>query len=302
MNETKKAVDILPILLMAGLFVLVDLLAFLVAGPFEAAGAVAFENPSDPFNLAYFFFILLVFTIIILLIIKFRKKQVLRIIFLGATTLLSIYVIYPILSIFLVDALISLGLSITAAAILLMALVKKPEWYVTNAIALLTGVGAIAMIGISLDISIVIVLLIAMAAYDAFSVYKTKHMIDLADNVMGLKLPVMFVIPKKRDYSLIEETKSLKEKLKDGEERGAYFLGVGDVVFPGILAVAAFHNLASNGFIIALSVLAGTLLGFIALMTYVVKGKPQAGLPLLCSGAILGYLVGAHLLFGSLPI
>lgn len=302
MNETKKAVDILPILLMAGLFVLVDLLAFLVAGPFEAAGAVAFENPSDPFNLAYFFFILLVFTIIILLIIKFRKKQALRIIFLGATTLLSIYVIYPILSIFLADALISLGLSITAAAILLIALVKKPEWYVTNAIALLTGVGAIAMIGISLDISIVIVLLIAMAAYDAFSVYKTKHMIDLADNVMDLKLPVMFVIPKKRDYSLIEETKSLKQKLKDGEERGAYFLGVGDVVFPGILAVAAFHNLADNGLIIALSVLAGTLLGFIALMTYVVKGKPQAGLPLLCSGAILGYLVGAYLLFGSLPI
>ena len=301
MNETKKAVDTLPILLMIGLFVAVDLLAFLVAGPFEAAGAVAFENPSDPFNLAYFFVILIVFTSIILLIIKLRKKQAVKIIFLGATTVLSVYVIYPILSIFFADSLVSLGLSITAAAILLIALVKKPEWYVTNAIALLTGVGAIAMIGISLDISIVIVLLIAMAAYDAFSVYKTKHMIDLADNVIDLKLPVMFVIPKKRDYSLLKEAKSLKQKLKNGEERKAYFLGVGDVVFPGILAVAAFHNLA-NGLIIALAVLAGTLLGFIALMTYVVKGKPQAGLPFLCSGAILGYLVGAYLLFGSLPI
>jgi presenilin-like A22 family membrane protease len=69
MNATKKAVAVLPILLMGGLFVLVDLLAFLVAGPFEAAGAVAFENPSDPLNVAYFFFILLVFTIVILLII-----------------------------------------------------------------------------------------------------------------------------------------------------------------------------------------------------------------------------------------
>jgi presenilin-like A22 family membrane protease len=302
MNETKKAVDILPILLMIGLFVLVDLLAFLVTRPFEAAGAVAFENPSDPLNLAYFFFILLVFTAIILLVIKLQRKRALRIIFLGAITLLIIYVLYPILSIFIAEAQLSLGLSITSAAILLVTLVKKPEWYVTNAIALLTGVGAIVMIGISLDISIVIVLLIAMAAYDAFSVYKTKHMIDLADNVMDLKLPVMFVIPKKRGYSLFKEQKSLKKKLKDGEERGAYFLGVGDAVFPGILAVAAFHNLSSNGFIIALSVLAGTLLGFIALMTYVVKGKPQAGLPFLCSGAILGYLVGAYLLFGSLPI
>jgi presenilin-like A22 family membrane protease len=301
MNETKKAVNTLPILLMGGLFVIVDLLAFLVAGPFEAAGAVAFENPSDPLNLAYFFFILLVFTAVILLIIKFRRKQALRIIFLGATTLLIIYVLYPILSIF-ADWRISLGLSITVAALLLITLVKKPEWYVINAIAILTGVGAMAMIGISLDIPIVIVLLIAMAAYDAFSVYKTKHMIDLADSVMDLKLPVMFVIPKKRDYSLLRETKGLKEKLKGEEERGAFFLGVGDVVFPGILAVAAFHNQSDNGFILALSVLVGTLLGFIALMTYVVKGKPQAGLPLLCSGAILGYLIAGFILLGSLPI
>lgn len=298
----KKKVNILPILVMGGLFVLVDLLAFLVAGPFEAAGAVAFENPSDPWNIVYFFSILVVFTVVILLIIKFQKKQAVRIIFLSSTTVLSIYVLYPILAIFIADVWVNLTLSIAASAVLLIALIKKPEWYITNAIALLTGVGAIALIGISLDILLVIVLLIAMAAYDAFSVYKSKHMINLADNVIDLKLPVMFVIPKRRDYSLLKETKSLKQKLKDGTEREAYFLGVGDIVFPGILAVAAFHNIAGNGLIIALSVLAGTLLGFIALMTYAVRGKPQAGLPFLCSGAILGYIVAFCLLFGALPI
>jgi presenilin-like A22 family membrane protease len=302
MNGIKKTVDIVPILLMIGLIVIADLLAFLVAGPFEAAGAVAFENPSDPLNIVYFFVILLVFTAVILLIIKLRRKQALRMIFLGATTVLSIYVFYPILSMFVADVTLSLGLSITAAVILLAALVKKPEWYVIDAVALLTGVGAIAIIGISLDIWIVIILLIAIAVYDALSVYKTKHMIDLADSIMDLKLPVMFVIPKRRDYSLLKETKGLKEKLKDKEEREAYFLGVGDVVFPGILAVATFHNIVNHGFIMALSVLAGTLLGFIALMGYVVKGKPQAGLPLLCSGAILGYMVAGFLLFGLPPI
>jgi len=301
MSKEKK-VSILPILVMGGLFVLVDLLAFLVAGPFEAAGAVAFENPSDPWNIVYFFSVLVVFTVVILLIIKFQKKQAVRIIFLSSTTVLSIYVLYPILAIFIADVWVNLTLSVAASAVLLVALIKKPEWYITNAIALLTGVGAIALIGISLDILLVIVLLIVMAAYDAFSVYKSKHMIDLADNVMDLKLPVMFVIPKSRDYSLLKETKSLKQKLKDGTEREAYFLGVGDIVFPGILAVAAFHNIAGNGLIIALSVLAGTLLGFIALMTYAVRGKPQAGLPFLCSGAILGYVIAFCLLFGALPI
>jgi presenilin-like A22 family membrane protease len=302
MNKKTKAIDILPALLMGCLFVIVDLLALLVAGPFEAAGAVAFENPDDPMNLAIFFVILIVFTAAILLISKFGKKQVIRIIVLGATGLLGIYVFYPLLSIFVPDIWLSLGLSVAATTVLLVMLVKDPEWYIIDAVGILTGVGAIAMLGISLNILIAIVLLVVMSVYDAVSVYRTKHMIDLADTVMDLKLPVMFVIPKKRDYSLVEETKSLKEKLREGEERDAFFLGVGDVVFPGLLAVSAFHNSASNGLLIALSVMLGTLLGFIALMGAVLKGKPQAGLPYLCTGAILGYLAASYLILGALAI
>jgi presenilin-like A22 family membrane protease len=191
---------------------------------------------------------------------------------------------------------------VAAAAILLVFLVKYPEWYVVDTSAILSGIGCIAILGISLSISIVLVLLIAMAVYDAVSVYKTKHMIDLADTATDLKLPVMFVIPKNRDYSLAKETKSLKEKLKENEEREAFFLGVGDVVMPGILVVSAFNNLSSNGFLIALSVIFGTLLGFIALMTIALKGKPQAGLPFLCTGAILGYLLASCIVFGALVI
>jgi presenilin-like A22 family membrane protease len=127
-------------------------------------------------------------------------------------------------------------------------------------------------------------------------------MIDLADTLVDLKLPVMFVIPKKRDYSLVKETKSLKEKLGEGEEREAFFMGLGDVVIPGILAASAFHNLTANGFLIALSVIFGTILGFTVLMTSVIKGKPQAGLPYLCTGAILGYLVSCYLLLGRIIV
>jgi presenilin-like A22 family membrane protease len=302
MTGVKRAGDMLPLLFMGSLFVLVDLLAFVVAGPFEDVGAVAFPNPSDPFNLLYFVLILLVFTAVILLIIKLRKKNVLRMIFLGSVTLLIFYVLYPLLSIFIANSVLTLFLSIVGAAFLLVLLVKKPEWYIINAFAVFTGVGAVATIGISLDIWIVIALLIIMAVYDALSVYKTKHMIDLADSVMDLKLPVLFVIPKKRDYSLLGETKGLKEKLKENEERQAYFLGVGDVVFPGFLAVAAFHNLVNNGFLMGMGVLAGTLVGFVVLTSFLARGKPQAGLPFLCSGAILGYLVVGFILFGSPPL
>jgi presenilin-like A22 family membrane protease len=302
MSRVKKTADLVPILFMGSLFVFVDLLAFLVAGPFEAAGGGVFENPSDPFNLLYFLVTVLVFTAIILLIVKLGKKHALRIIFLGAVAILIFYVLSLVLDIFVTNAFLTVGLSIAFTAILVAAFVKKPEWYVLDAVALFIGVGAVATIGISLDVWIVIVLLIMMAVYDALSVYKTKHMVDLADSVMDLKLPIMFVVPKKKGYSFLEETKGLKQKLEEEEERQAYFLGVGDVVFPGFLAVAAFHNLADNGLIMAMSVLAGTLLGFVALMYFVVKGKPQAGLPLLCSGAILGYTVAGFIIFGVPPL
>ncbi|NOR48778.1 MAG: hypothetical protein GQ533_12185, partial [Methanosarcinaceae archaeon] len=48
----------------------------------------------------------------------------------------------------------------------------------------------------------------------------------------------------------------------------------------------------------ALGAMIGTVIGFFALGIFVMKGKPQAGLPFLNSGVILGYVVGC-LLSGS---
>jgi len=301
MNKDKKRETkiILPSFLMGGLFVLIHSLALLVIKPFEVADMVVFENPNDPMNIVYFFLTLLLFTVTILLIAKFWKKQLIQGIILGATGFTAFYVFYPLLS-FVIPEVWSLFLSITAAVILVVTLLKYPEWYVIDICGIIVGTGAIAMFGISLSIFLAIALLVGLAIYDAISVYKTKHMIDLADTVLYLKLPVILVIPKIRKYSLIKETKSLKEKLRDEEERHAFFMGLGDVVMPGILVASSFHNVPSNGLLIALSVMLGTLLGFAVLMTTLIKGKPQAGLPYLCSGAILGYLVSSYILFGEL--
>jgi len=300
-----KAVEAVPLFVMGGLFVLIDSLALLVTPPLEAStstgaasSTVAFGNPNNPWNLAYFFSALIVFTVVILLVSKFWKKQAVKIIFLGAIALLDVYVFYSLLTTVLSVGL-SLGLSIAASAIILIMLVKNPEWYVIDISGILSAFGAIALVGISLGISIVLIFLIAMAVYDAIAVYKTKHMIDLASTSLEQKLPVLFIIPKKRGYSFAKEVKSLKEKLKTGEKRDAFFVGLGDVVIPGILVVSAFHNLASNGLLMAISVMLGTLAGFIVLTAFVLKGKPQAGLPFLCTGAILGYLLASYLIFGA---
>jgi presenilin-like A22 family membrane protease len=299
-DEKTGIKDVFPVIMMGCLFIIIHSLALLVIGPFEAAGVEpAFENPDDPMNLLYFFVIILTMTVVILLIAKYWKKQLIQVIILGAIGYTAWYVFYPLLTL-LIPVILSLVLSILFALILVIALFKYPEWYVIDMSGIIIGAGAIAIFGMSLGILLVIILLIGLAIYDAISVYKTKHMIDLADTVMDLKLPILLVVPKVRHYSLIKETKSLKEKLKEGEEREAFFMGLGDIVMPGILVAAVYNNVGNYALPIALSVMLGTLVGFVILMTFVMKGKPQAGLPCLCGGAIAGYIISSYILSGGL--
>jgi len=303
MDEPKSASrDIFPIFLMAGLFVVIQGLALLIVKPFEDAGMQAFEDVNDPTNLIYIFVALLVVTGIVLLIAKYWKKKILHILLLGAIGYTVFFAFFlPIFVIFIpgLSLWFYLFISALSTAILLVALIKFPEWYIIDICGIMVGASAIAILGISLGVLLVIILLIGLAIYDAISVYKTKHMIDLADTVIDLKLPVLLVVPKIRHYSLIKETKSLKEKLKDGEERDAFFMGLGDVVMPGLL-VASTYSFIENGLPIAISVMIGTLAGFALLMTFVIKGKPQAGLPCLGGGAIIGYLISSLYYHGQL--
>ena len=298
-DKTEKRTAVFPMFMMGGLFIVIHLLSILITQPFEDTGMDVFDNPNDPVNLLIFFVIMLVVTVTILLIAKFWKKQLIQVIILGSIAYTAFFVFYTLLF-FAVPEIVSLSLSIILSAALVVALIKYPEWYIIDLCGIIVGVGSIGIFGISLSIFLVITLLIGLAVYDAISVYKTKHMIDLADAVMDLKLPVMMVVPKIRQYSLIKETKGIKEKLEEKEEREAFFLGLGDIVMPGILVVSVFQNIPDNGLLVALSVMIGTLIGFAVLMTVVIKGKPQAGLPYLCSGAILGYVVSSLLLFGEL--
>lgn len=290
-EPTKKM--LLPIFIMGCFFVIIDGLALLIKNLFQPT----FEDTGDPVNILYIFVIIIVMTIIILIIARYWKKQVIQALILFAIGYTAFFIFVPLFG-FLPDVLPIIVSALIAVA-LVVTLYKFPEWYIIDLCGVIVGAGAIAIFGISLSVLLVIVLLVVLAVYDAISVYKTKHMIDLADTVMDLKLPVLLVVPKIRRYSLIKETKSLKDTLKEDEERDAFFMGLGDIVMPGILVVAAYHTIP-DGLPIALSVLVGTLVGFLILMTFVIKGKPQAGLPLLCSGAILGYIISSYVFFGTL--
>lgn len=172
-----------------------------------------------------------------------------------------------------------------------------PEWYVVDVIGVLTAAGAAALFGVSLAVLPTLLLLVALIAYDYIAVYKTKHMLTLAEGVTDLNLPILFVLPTKLNYSYIRNKAKIKE-LKEGE-RETFIMGLGDTVMPTILAVSAnvFIDAPGIGFvnIPALCTVLGTLVSHAVLMYYVLKGKPMAGLPFLCTGAIVGFAIGCAL-------
>ena len=188
-------------------------------------------------------------------------------------------------------------------------LVVRPEWYIINSVGILIGVGATAILGISLGILPALILLSILAVYDAISVYKTKHMLSLAEGVTKMRLPVLFYVPKKLDFKVEQmDNMDLKDRDKDSE-RETMIMGVGDAVIPGILIVSVMAYLPSTASVTQIAhadvwVTAGTIIGaccgFAALMRYVATGRPQAGLPLLNGGAILGFLITYLIVFQNL--
>ena len=211
------------------------------------------------------------------------------------------------------------------SVVLMVLLTLYPEWYVVNTVGILTGAGVITILGVSFVPTLIIFFMVAAAVYDAYAVYRSKHMLDLADTMIGLKLPILLVAPQGKGYSFLEE-EAVMSGAGDGgppadsgaapmkplpqaqpKSGDALFMGLGDVIFPGMLVISALTFLPDGagwfGMSLALTTgvvaLIGGLVGYFVLMTYVAMGRPQAGLPLLNGGSILGYLVAGVTLAGS---
>ncbi|HKZ98270.1 MAG TPA: presenilin family intramembrane aspartyl protease PSH [Thermoplasmata archaeon] len=308
----------LSVLAMGVVLGLSQLLAILVSGTFRDSGLQAFPQPENPTNALVYIVMILVFTAVILALVRYRRRDLVKYVILGSIFLTLVFVLLlPLLYglYFLSPGLFDtdLGgnlatvLAFGVAGLLVVGLVKYPEWYVVDAVGLAVAVGVTAIMGISFGVLPAILLLTGLAVYDAWAVYRTKHMVALADELTTQRLPVLLVIPKRANYSFRAQ-KGLKEQLESGEDREAMFIGLGDLIIPGVMSVSAFNFLSPSvtflgvpGHVaVALMTVVGSLVGFAVLMRFVVRGNPQAGLPLLNGGAIAGFLVGSVSVYGSL--
>jgi len=304
-------------------FLLVQLGALALVPSFEASGYQQFENPQNPTNSLVYIGLILVMTALMLAAFKYEFDWVVRAFVVFTSGLLAWYV----LGVFL-PAIAAIPLS----ALVAVALWVYPEWYVIDAAGVVMGAGAAGLFGISFGILPAILLLAVLAVYDAISVYGTEHMLELAEGVMDLRVPVVLVIPLTLGFSILPEDDEPEAESGDGSEaddradgtdteasspadeaavegegpdvadRDAFFIGLGDAVMPTVLVASAAHFSPAKPLDLgvdlamnlpALTAMVGTFLGLFVLLRMVFAGRAHAGLPLLNGGAIGGYLLGS---------
>ncbi len=146
------------------------------------------------------------------------------------------------------------------------------------------AIAAIAVIfGLNLTPSAAVLVLLLLAVYDYWAVYKTKHMVQMFRGMAESKVHFSFVIP--------ANFKSLFKKIKDVSPTTEFmFLGTGDVALPAIFIVASLKINILTALISALGAVFGLIILHVIFITQKERA-PMPGLPPIVLGTLLGFLI-----------
>lgn len=151
-----------------------------------------------------------------------------------------------------------------------------------------------------LNIWAAIVLLVAIAFYDMYAVWRSGFMQRMAKfQINNLKIFAGFFLPyvKGQDKAKIEKLRIKLKEIPENERTKAVdnakikvnlaILGGGDVAFPLIFAGVV---LRASGLVPALSIVLFSTLSLLLLFVFAKKGKFYPAMPFLSTGCIIGWL------------
>ncbi|PSP52245.1 hypothetical protein BRC67_05470 [Halobacteriales archaeon QH_3_68_24] len=250
----------LPYLGIVALYTATVLGGLALTDEMRALGLVMFEDPGNVGNVGVFAVYVLVATGVMVLAFRHEVGDVLvRVFLLGSAGILTAAAFVAVTGIGTVasdGAAVGLPTSPVSGAVALgtaALLWVYPEWWVNDAAAVVFGAAAIPMLGLGFGPLPVVVLLVLWAGYDAYAVYVSGHMQELAAGLGGLRAPIVFVVPHSLSYSLREEGLDLAGEDEEADDEGSdgrhdvALLGLGDALIPGMLAVSAGTGAAAAG-------------------------------------------------------
>ena len=167
--------------------------------------------------------------------------------------------------------------------VLIFRWLKKPSVLIQDLLIILGIAGTGSILGLSLNPSMVITLLIIFSIYDFIAVYKTKHMVKMAKEMIESRAILALVIP-----SNIFGFRESLEKIQPGGK--FLILGGGNVAFPLIFCSSLIPLGISKSLIVALFSLIGLFAGFWFFISQKTR-QPIPALPPIALFSIIGFFI-----------
>ena len=169
--------------------------------------------------------------------------------------------------------------------------IRKPGPITHNATEMLMYPGIAIIFVPLLDIYWALALLLVISVYDMFAVWKSKHMVKMAEFQTQSKAFAGIAISYKKP-----EEKTTKKTKGKGEGVQNAVLGGGDIAFPLIFAGVVMTYLISTlaivkpmAFLMALAIPFSCAAVLFALLLKAEKGKYYPAMPFMTAGCLIGY-------------
>lgn len=172
--------------------------------------------------------------------------------------------------------------------------IYKPNPIVHNTTEILMYAGIAVLLVPILDVTIMIILLLLVSIYDAYAVWKSKHMVKMAKFTSDTNLfPGLRIAysNKAKGAPQPQSATTPKKKARTG------VLGGGDIAFPLLFTGTVMASLIAQGIakpaaIFTASIITiTTAISLIALFIYAKKDKFYPAMPFITAGCIAGYLI-----------
>ncbi len=253
-------------------------------------------------------------TSLILLIIHFKKVHLWKAWFMLAV-FLALYVSFGVLfpfPQFVVGVLTYLGFPPVRLIAFILALslaywkIHKPNPWVHNLTEVFLYAGIAVLLVPILDVFWSLALLLAISLYDAWAVWKSKHMVALAEFQKGSQVFAGLMVPKPAAKHAVLSAPKKAKAAKNVKvlplpprptQATSAILGGGDIAFPLIFTGTVMEGLLLGGasrvaaFSEALLVTLGATVALALLFFYAKKNKYYPAMPFLTAGCLLGWLV-----------
>ncbi len=247
------------------------------------------ERPELEPNISFWYILgaILIGTGIALIMVKFRKVNLWKTWFFLAVWLTTT---------------VALGVFMQKYIAFLVALffaawkIWKPNIYVHNLTELFMYAGIAVIFVPLLNVLWASALILVIAAYDMYAVWKSKHMVKMAEFQAESNVFAGLFVPygKKGISKLKQAPKKLKKKAKKGKGRIA-ILGGGDIAFPMIFSGAVMQSLITEGITKTNALLESFIITLFVTVALAIllfkseKGKFYPAMPFIALGCFIGY-------------